>query len=307
MKNYVTSYTNPDTDGVISAISYSLYSKLSGNEYQAVIFGSIDNETEFILKRFKVVVPPTVEDIMDSNGITLVDTHHPLQLSAGIPLDKVIEIIDHHPDGEPQSFPNLLHIQNEKVGAACTLIAERMKKEYMLPDKTTASLMLLAIYSNTLNFTAPSTSAKDIEMRDWLETLCNVNMELVSEMFTARSNISNTGTLELLSSNMKTFQWGEIRVGIVQTEMIDSKQLLSREDFSTSLKAIKENHSLDFIFYSGVNIISRTTSIYCTDDKSLNILHDAMGIESITNSFVVDRILLRKTDFIPRLKEYFGG
>ena len=300
----VTTYTNPDTDGICSAFAYSYYSKTKGKNFTPVYFGSLDKETVFALNHFKVDLPKQVTTTNQFDEIVLVDTHHTAQLSKEISLDKVIEIIDHHPSGTPESFPNA-KIQNDEIGAACTIIAERMKSENIVPDKTTAGLMALAIISNTLNFTAPSTSQRDKDALQWLTTYIEISDQLTKEMFEARSDVSAISSEEIIKGSLKEFNWGKYKVGISQVEMTDIKTIVQRPDFLNALLQVKENLSLDYILFTGVNILQRTSTIFCPNNETLKVINEGMNFNSTQKTFEVDRILLRKTDFIPNLKKYF--
>lgn len=300
----VTSYINPDTDGICSGIAYANYIKHKGKNYLPVYFGELDKETEFVLKKLEVSSPQKVSTVNEYDEIVIVDTHHVAQLSKEIPLDKVVEIIDHHPDGNPESFPNA-KIQNDKIGAACTIIAERMKKENIIPDAKISGLISLAIISNTLNFTAPSTSQRDRDALEWLSGFCEITNELIREMFEARSNVSSVPSRELIKGNLKEFNWGDYKVGISQVEMTDINVIVERPDFLNSLLNVKQSLRLNYIFFTGVNILRRSSTIFCPNQETLNIINKGMGFDSSKTTFEVDRILLRKTDFIPKLKHFF--
>lgn len=300
----VTTYTNPDTDGICSAFAYAYLAKTKGKTFLPVYFGYLDKETCFVLKHFNVSFPKQITTAKEFKEIVIVDTHHTAQLSNEIPLDKVIEIIDHHPSGNPESFPKA-KIQNDEIGAACTIIAERMETENIIPNEATAGLISLAIISNTLNFTAPSTSQRDKDALQWVSQFVKISDDVIKQMFDARSDVSEISSEEIIKSSLKEFKWNETKVGISQVEMTDIKLIVERPDFLTSLLVIKENIALDYILFTGVNILTRMTTIFCPDTSTLKIVNEGMGFTSTQTSFEVDRILLRKTDFIPGLKTYF--
>ena len=59
-KIYVVGHKNPDTDSICSAIAYAnLKKEVTGEEYVARRAGQINEETHYVLKRFKVT-PPTL-------------------------------------------------------------------------------------------------------------------------------------------------------------------------------------------------------------------------------------------------------
>ena len=127
----------------------------------------------------------------------------------------------------------------------------------------------------------------------------------IEEMFKSRSNIDNIPTEKILTESVKLFQWGKVKVGVCQVELVNPLSLIEREDFDQCLVLLGNKLQADYIVFSGVNILERNTYVYCPSKKLLDILNKAMKFNSHKKLFRVNRILLRKTDFIPALKEYF--
>lgn len=63
-KVYVVGHKNPDTDSICSAIAYAaLKAKITGNEYEARRAGQINEETAYVLKRFKADAPALLSNV----------------------------------------------------------------------------------------------------------------------------------------------------------------------------------------------------------------------------------------------------
>lgn len=63
-KVYVVGHKNPDTDSICSAIAYAeLKHKVTGNEYEARRAGQINEETSYVLKRFKTDAPALLTNV----------------------------------------------------------------------------------------------------------------------------------------------------------------------------------------------------------------------------------------------------
>ncbi len=63
-KVYVVGHKNPDTDSICSAIAYAqLKHKITGNEYEARRAGQINEETAYVLKRFKIEAPSLLSNV----------------------------------------------------------------------------------------------------------------------------------------------------------------------------------------------------------------------------------------------------
>ena len=63
-KVYVVGHKNPDTDSICSAIAYAnLKKEITGDEYVARRAGQINEETLYVLKRFKVQAPELLANV----------------------------------------------------------------------------------------------------------------------------------------------------------------------------------------------------------------------------------------------------
>ena len=62
-KVYIFGHRNPDTDSVCSAISLSYLENALGLNTEARILSNINEETKFVLKKFKIEVPKILNDV----------------------------------------------------------------------------------------------------------------------------------------------------------------------------------------------------------------------------------------------------
>ena len=64
-KVYIVGHKNPDTDSICSAIAYAhLKREVTGNEYVARRAGQINEETHYVLQKFKVDGGASVSDVI---------------------------------------------------------------------------------------------------------------------------------------------------------------------------------------------------------------------------------------------------
>ena len=102
----------------------------------------------------------------------IVDVSDPEFLKSSVPIDRVIEIYDHHVGFEDYWYSKIgkcAHI--EFIGAAATLIYREWEKSGLQNKiiRSTALLLIAAILDNTLNLTSSNTTDED--MRVFIE-LC---------------------------------------------------------------------------------------------------------------------------------------
>ena len=110
---------------------------------------------------------------VDSRYI-IVDVSDPNYIKDSVPLDKVIEVYDHH-TGFEEYWQNRIgdNSKIEFIGAAATLIYREWKKSSLehKMSKSTALLLVAAILDNTLDLTSPITTKEDCET---YQELCKI-------------------------------------------------------------------------------------------------------------------------------------
>lgn len=304
-REVVTSYINPDTDGVCSAVAYAhLNNSIRRVHCVPVFFGMLAQETLFVLDHFKISRPKLVSKIPSSVAIIIVDTHNISQIPKYLPLRRVVEILDHHFEGNLKDFPNA-KTEVEKVGAVATLVAERMICNNFEPQKGIAGILVAAIISNTLNFLAPSTDVRDKRATDWLLKHVTLEKDFVEKMFEARSDIADKTTEEILKSDYKEFIIEKKKIGISQFETTNLAMLFNRRDIRRCINKIKLEKQLSFFIFNGVDILHQNSIIAAGDPESKKLVQLLFDSEFEDCKMEIPRILLRKTDFIPKLMSHF--
>lgn len=124
----------------------------------------------------------------DGNGASyiIVDVSDPEFLKSSVPLEKVVEVYDHHVGFEDYWTSRIsegAHI--EFIGAAATLIYREWNRSGLSTrmKKSTAKLLIAAILDNTLNLTSSNTTKEDIEVFRELCTHAGVGEEFRASYF----------------------------------------------------------------------------------------------------------------------------
>ena len=303
---YVFSYVNPDTDGVACSLAYAaLRTQEDNSVFVPLIWGNINAETKLVLDNFNIASPRACDELDPTASVVLVDTHHPRQLSPKVNLLKVVEIIDHHPAGEPEAFPNA-RIQNEAVGAAATLLAERFMQLATLPQPETAGVLAAAIVSNTYDMASPSTTARDHAALAWLKQYTNFDPKLPERMLASLSSTQGMTTRELLGQNYKAFRVGPRMLGIVQIETALPFDVLNRPDLLAELSALRGEEA-HVILLSVVDLATGTTKLVVPDQDTRELAEAALGFRFEGNQTAVPRLLMRKTDLVPGFEKYLAA
>jgi len=99
-------------------------------------------------------------------------------------------VIDHHKVADfNTSAP--LSMRLEPVACTCTILAEMMLEQIIVPNQGIAELMIAAIISDTLYWRSPTTTDRDKEAVSWLNEIAKIDhLEVyANEMFAAKSDL----------------------------------------------------------------------------------------------------------------------
>ena len=178
--------TSRDLDGVASAIACA---ELLNNARRSAIpwiHGKPDAEAFYVLSRCAGLRLAKLIEVVRAIDYVYVDGSSRKGLPPLIDPTKVVEVIDHRLHHKAAiDFPNaVLHI--EQVGAAATLITERFRQFAVIPSRDSCILLYGAIHSNTQCLRGSVTSDRDRAASSWLETVCNMPIDLLDGQFSAR-------------------------------------------------------------------------------------------------------------------------
>lgn len=297
----VTSYENPDLDGVGCAYGYAELLCAQGKEAVPAIYGQPFVEARWLLDAFHIPTPKSTRDFDIANhDVVVVDTSGDDPIDPQIDDARVIEIIDHHKNNQLQRFPNA-QVQIEHLGAAATLVAERMKNAGHTPSLESAMLLLGGIISNTMNFCSSNVTPKDRDMHDWLWGIAKPSANFAHEMFHAKTALIHKDLDTALRTDGLFVTVDDVRITQIQLELVDVADLLTRrrDELSILVKRIKEEGEARFALLSCVDVDKKTTDILVFDAESRGFYTRALGFDFSNGHVHLDHILLRKQMIIP--------
>lgn len=296
MTAIVTSYINPDLDGVTCCLAIEA---LEPTGWAAGMLGAPDSETKLVLRTLGLALPQPITSWADISAIWLVDTHHPKQLPDDFPAGIVTRITDHHSGGSPECFPKA-EIKNETVGAAASLLAECFAQQGTDIPPEIAVLMQAAIASNTLQFRAPATSQRDHRAYEMLAGIRPIDQLLLEAMDKARRERLVLGTDALLESDVKLFDTAQGIVAIAQIEAPGALDILLRDDLRSSLRHLAESKKAIWALLNIADTQAGESAVLATDQDILRTLAARLD-EAVDKDGVIRcrRLLQRKTDIVP--------
>jgi inorganic pyrophosphatase/exopolyphosphatase len=166
-KLLVTAYANPDIDRAGCMIAYAEFLTKTGTNAVWGIFGVPQREPQFVYTYLKITPPVAALYLPEYQNIVIVDGSDIRWIPPEIPLENIVEVIDHRKQNDAQKFTNAM-IQIELVGAAATLIVEKYIAHNLPISYESALFVYAAIISNTINFKADVTTDRDRSAAQWL-------------------------------------------------------------------------------------------------------------------------------------------
>lgn len=299
----VTAYVNPDLDGTAGAIAYAEFLNATGREAVAGVFGVPHDEAKYVLDRFHIPYPRTINSCEGFDEVILVDASELAGLEGKIPPERVVEIIDHRKIHEGDKFPNA-KLQIELVGAAVTLVGEKFMAGDTPISKASAILLEAGIISNTLNFKSGTTTERDRRASTWLNKISGLPPEFANDMFRMKSDLSGEKLEERTRGDFALFSIGGKAVGIAQLEMLGGEKLIAerKEEILAILHNLKREHDLDHIFLTLIELEADCNLILADDPDTQALLGKALGVSFVGSLAKRDGLIMRK-QVVPLLKE----
>ena len=157
----VAGHPAPDTDAAVSALFEAWRLTLSGRPAVPVLQGSLSRETAWLLTGVSFPDRPA-----HSAGWVLTD-HHDIAAYEG----EVVAIVDHHPVAEGEKIAEI-DACIRPVGAATTLVAQRIREDGVTLDAACARILLGAVLLDTEGLSPHKAKAEDVSVAAWLSALC---------------------------------------------------------------------------------------------------------------------------------------
>ena len=232
----------------------------------------------------------------DDDTFTVIDISNHDYLDRVVVIDRVNEVIDHHPGFEAywqERLGNRAHI--ETVGAACTLVYERWKQANLLDrmSPTSARLLICGILDNTLNFGASITTPRDHEAHQALQKIAQLPDDWAAQYFSECQTAMLSNLDEATTNDMKPTKFpsheGEIQAG--QLVIWDPASMLQdrRAEIETKMETFGP------VWFMNIVSIKEGKSYFLSKNKIIQqFLSDLLGVTFKDGLAVADRMWLRK-------------
>jgi len=301
MHMIVAGPTDPDLDGLACSYAYAEFLRSKGHDAQCVVYGNPREEAAFAAKKFRIRFMRN----LDASGkkVVLVDTSVLARVSRKIDPNDVIEVIDHRKLNTAGEFKNA-KLQLEFIGAAATMVAEKFMKGNADISRESASLLLLAIISNTINFRNNVTTQRDRKAARWLEARARVEKNYVRNFFLQKSRIGNLA-LEIKRDG-GIFSLGGMKIYIAQLEMLDGEKFVRKNgaEILRILKSMEKKNSLEHSFLKVIDVGLGNNVFYTQSSAVMRALEDVAGAK-FSGPIGKSRGIIMRKELAPLLDEYF--
>ena len=233
----------------------------------------------------------------DDDTFTIIDVANYEALDAMVDIDRVDEIIDHHP-GFNAFWQARLGDKADlaMVGAACTLVFEHWERAGLVDQmsQTSARLLICGLLDNTLNFKARITTDRDHHAHSELLKRANLPDSWTEQYFNDCQQQITANPLHALQDDTKLLPLQKQIIPASQIVVWDAAPLL--------------HHLPELIAEMGkagpawmINIVSIKEGhnhIVCADQATQKTLAAVVGTPFQANVAVTDRLWLRKELFL---------
>lgn len=307
----VIGHITPDTDATCSPIVYAWYlNEIQKVKAQAFISGAeLNKETEYVLDRFGINKPDSLDSFSDGDRVVVIDTNNPDELLPGLEKATILELIDHHKlAGLTTTEP--LSITMKPLACSATVLWDHMScdADHLSLPVEMAGLMQAAILSDTLNLTSPTTTDRDREVVTHLSEITGIsNDELSSEMFAAKSDLTGMSAEDLVLMDSKVYEFSgkKVRMSVLETTAPE-KSLEMEDELEVAIARIKEGQGLDMIFFFVVDIVKNNSVLLVFTDGEREIAQKAFGVNAEENRLMLENVVSRKKQMVPAIEKTLG-
>ncbi len=302
---YVIGHKNPDTDTIVSALVWAEFKNKQGLKAKAAYTTELNNETKFVLKKFKVKPPKKIKSVKPTDKIIIVDHNVYTQAVKGAEAAEIIEILDHHYLGDFKTLKPI-YCRVEPLGSTSTIIAKIFRENNKKPTKKQASLLLAGIISDTLLLTSPTTTKQDKETVKWLNKIAKIDLKkFAKEMFEAKSSIKGLKIEDIIFKDYKEFNFSGKKFGIGVWETVDAAPFEGKEEkIIKALSLAKKAKKLDLLFFGVVDIYKKMLYLYLLGDDERKVAKKAFSVETKDKQIVkIKGVVSRKKQMVPPISK----
>lgn len=260
----LTSYKNPDIDGIAGMYALAELFKKQNINCDYYIFGKPQFEVDIICKKYGVNLGG-IKEFNNNDKFILLDCNDLTHTNKKIKSENIIEVIDHHNTSTKTFELKNAKFNIEQVGAMATLIVEKFLQNNMQISEISAILLYHAIASNTINLKAQVTTDRDKKAFKYLENLYpnKLNRKNIIEIFSKKSIIKNIERTVL--SDLKFFD-NNLVIGQLEITNIENFVNANKGELTRIMNQIKSTYNAKSVVLNLIDILKGYNLVLYTGD-----------------------------------------
>ena len=306
MSVMVFGHKSPDTDSTGSPIIWAWYLKHVKNiDTEPVLLGQPNSEALFMLDYWGIEKPKIIDNLDSGSSVVIVDTNNPDELPENINDCEIQTIIDHHKLVGGLQTKHPIDVVIRPLACTATVMIEIMGADITTKMPTMIKgAALSCILSDTLEFRSPTTTDLDKSIAKKLAKDLGIDMKsYASQLFTAKSDVSNYTDPELILMDSKKYNVGDKKLRISVMETTKPTEILKRKkSLLKAMEEIEEKEGVDQILFFVIDILKEEAILLVPNNLVKEITEKSFGKSSGGDTIVLPGILSRKKQIIPQLK-----
>jgi manganese-dependent inorganic pyrophosphatase len=236
--------------------------------------------------------------------VILVDHAEQAQSVPGIEQAEIVEILDHHHIGSIETRVPV-RATFDPVGSTATLVIERFRHNGLEPSRSTATVLLGAILSDTVILNSPTATDRDRAAADYLEKVLRLDATAFGrEMFESTSDLSRVGAEEIVSRDAKVYEAsGGRSLCIAQVETVGQALDERRDELLKALESVRERRDYALYALMVTDILAKDTELYVSGDTGP--LEQAFGEPVRDGVLDLPGVMSRKKQVAPKVLAAF--
>ena len=232
--------------------------------------------------------------------VILVDHAEQAQSVAGIDQAEIVEILDHHHIGSIETRVPVT-ATFDPVGSTATLVVERFRQNGMEPSRSTATMLLGAVLSDTVILNSATTTERDRAVVEYLERVLAVDAsEIGREMFEATSDVSELSADQIVSRDAKQYQVSSGNtICIAQIEVVGDALLDRKDELLEAMRKARESRDLELYALMVTDVLTKGTELLVVGDTAT--VARSFGVEPHDSQIELPGVMSRKKEVAPKL------
>ena len=189
----------------------------------------------------------------------------------------------------------------DPVGSTATLVVERFRQNGMEPSRSTATLLLGAILSDTVILNSPTTTERDRDVVEYLERVLAVNaIDFGGEMFETTSDVSEVSAEEIVSRDAKEYSVADGQmICLAQIETVGKGLLERKDEMIAALEGVQQRKGYVFSALMVTDILSKGTDLLIAGDHAP--IERTFGQTATDGVIELPGVMSRKKQVVPKL------